>query len=375
MATGMQQGYLIIADISGYTAYLTGTELEHAQDILSKLIQTILDACRPPIELVELEGDAVYVYLPGSAAAGQTVLEAIEGAYFAFAARREAIARGTPCVCQACRNIPTLDLKFVVHYGEFVVQRLAGRVKPLGPDVILVHRLLKNRIAEEMGLRAYIFFTEAALARLGLDADALGLRRHKESYEHLGEVAGAVEDLAARWENEQATRRVRLGSASADVQHSVDVPAPPAVVWEYLTAPTHRIRWQPGLQRVAESLGTAARVGVGSEIQCDHGDGATAETILDWRPFEYFTTRACVTAPLQPNVVVTTELSPSGEGTRVTWYSAPGGGWRASLGLLLGRGKLLTSQRDGAERLRQLVAAEWQPPESEPATGPEASEP
>jgi uncharacterized protein YndB with AHSA1/START domain len=375
MATGTQQGYLIIADISGYTAYLTGTELEHAQDILSKLIQTILDACRPPIELVELEGDAVYVYLPGGAAAGQTVLDAIEGAYFAFAARREAIARGTACVCQACRNIPTLDLKFVVHYGEFVVQRLAGRVKPLGPDVILVHRLLKNRIAEEMGLRAYIFFTDAALARLGLDATALGLRQHGESYEHLGEVTGAVEDLAARWESAQATRQVRLGSGSADLQHSVEVPAPPAVVWEYLTAPTHRIRWQPGLKRVAERQGAAARVGVGSEMECDHGDGATAETILDWRPFEYFTTRGCATAPLQPNVVVTTELSPSGDGTRVTWYCAPGGGWRARLGLLLGRGRVLANQREGAERLRQLVATEWQPAEAEPAADPAPSDP
>jgi uncharacterized protein YndB with AHSA1/START domain len=363
MATRTQRGYLIIADISGYTAYLTGTELEHAQDILSKLIQTILDACRPPMELVELEGDAVYVYLPGTAAGGQTVLEALESGYFAFAARRDAMVRATACTCQACRAVPTLDLKFVVHFGEFVLQRLAGRVKPIGPDVILVHRLLKNHIAEEMGLHAYIFFTDAALAHLGLDAAALGLRRHVEAYEHLGEVGGAVEDLAARWQAEQATRRVRLDAGTARCRHAVDLPAPPAVVWEYLTAPAQRPRWEPGLRGLAAEVGTAARLGIGTEVRCDHGDAISAETILDWRPFDYFTISRALDAPLKPSVVVTTELAPMADGTRVTWYTTPGAGWRAAVGLLLCRGQLLTSQREGGERLRRLLAEEWQPAE------------
>ena len=30
-----QNGYLVIADISGYTAFLSGSELEHAEDSLS----------------------------------------------------------------------------------------------------------------------------------------------------------------------------------------------------------------------------------------------------------------------------------------------------------------------------------------------------
>jgi hypothetical protein len=240
MADAMQQGYLIIADISGYTAYLMGTELTHAQDILSKLIQTILDAYQPPIELVELEGDAVYVYLPGTVASGQAVLDAIEGAYFAFARQRDSIGQLAPCVCAACRNVPMLDLKFVVHFGYFAVQRLAGRVKPIGPDVILVHRLLKNHVAEVMGLHAYVFFTDAALTRMGLDVAALGIRRHGEEYEHLGAVEGGVLDLVARWEQERALRRLRLDAGAARCWQSVDLPAPPEVVWAYLTRPVLR---------------------------------------------------------------------------------------------------------------------------------------
>ena len=35
---------LVIADISGYTGYLAGVELDHAQDILLDLMSTIVSA-------------------------------------------------------------------------------------------------------------------------------------------------------------------------------------------------------------------------------------------------------------------------------------------------------------------------------------------
>jgi hypothetical protein len=61
---------LVMADISGYTGYLAGVELDHAQDILADLIDTIVGALRPPFQLSKLEGDAAFVYLvaPGSSA-------------------------------------------------------------------------------------------------------------------------------------------------------------------------------------------------------------------------------------------------------------------------------------------------------------------
>ena len=35
--TGPREGYLLLADISGYTEFLTGTELEHAHAIIREL--------------------------------------------------------------------------------------------------------------------------------------------------------------------------------------------------------------------------------------------------------------------------------------------------------------------------------------------------
>jgi hypothetical protein len=42
MATIPEHGYLLIADLTGYTAYLAGSELEHAPAIAGDLIETII---------------------------------------------------------------------------------------------------------------------------------------------------------------------------------------------------------------------------------------------------------------------------------------------------------------------------------------------
>ena len=54
-----QHGYLVLADISGYTSYLAGVELTHARDILTELLQLIVEHFKPLLFIVKLEGDAV----------------------------------------------------------------------------------------------------------------------------------------------------------------------------------------------------------------------------------------------------------------------------------------------------------------------------
>ena len=54
-----EQGYLAIADITGYTAYLNESELEHAQDSLSTILNLLIDQTKPPLTISRLEGDAV----------------------------------------------------------------------------------------------------------------------------------------------------------------------------------------------------------------------------------------------------------------------------------------------------------------------------
>ncbi|MEO6196952.1 MAG: DUF2652 domain-containing protein [Dehalococcoidia bacterium] len=172
------QGYLLLADISGYTAFLTGTELEHSHAIIRELTKLIRERLAPPMRFVKLEGDAVFCYAEAAAFQdGERLVELIEVCYFDFANRLLDMTRATTCRCDACKAIPTLGLKFVTHFGTFMVERDDGREDLAGPDVILVHRLLKNTISEGGGPQAYAFFTEACMQRL---PPSIKLPQHSE---------------------------------------------------------------------------------------------------------------------------------------------------------------------------------------------------
>jgi hypothetical protein len=82
-----------------------------------------------------------------------------------------------------------------VHHGPVVRQEMLGSVELVGPEVIVVHRLLKNSIVATHSLDAFGFFTDACLADTTLDPRALGMLRHLERYDDVGEIAGWVHDL------------------------------------------------------------------------------------------------------------------------------------------------------------------------------------
>ena len=174
MEAKTQHGYLVLADISGYTSYLAGTELEHSQEILTELLELIIHRFKSLLIISKLEGDAVFAYAPESKVPrGETLLELIESTYVAFRDRREAAHRRTTCECNACRAIPTLDLKFLTHHGDYFVQQVAGIQELVGSDVNLIHRLLKNHVSEATGWRAYALFTERSLEHIGLRPDGM----------------------------------------------------------------------------------------------------------------------------------------------------------------------------------------------------------
>jgi len=147
----------------------------------------------PPLEIQEVEGDAVFALGPDRALVPRTkVLDAVDDAFAAFRSRRRAMQADDSCSCNACRNVGSLDLKIVVHHGRFLRQLVGGRGQVAGADVILAHQLLKNGV----GKRAYLLLTEAALRWIGIDAARPGLAAHVERYAHLGDVRCFVTDFA-----------------------------------------------------------------------------------------------------------------------------------------------------------------------------------
>ena len=88
MSTNTRHGYLVIADISGYTSFVAKTELEHSQEILSELLELLVSRFQLTMTISKLEGDAVFVYAPEEIfVRSETLLEFVESTYVAFPSR------------------------------------------------------------------------------------------------------------------------------------------------------------------------------------------------------------------------------------------------------------------------------------------------
>lgn len=315
---------LLIADISGYTGYLAGVELDHAQDILADLMGTIVSALRPGFRLAKLEGDAAFTYSITEKVDGSLLLDTIERCYFGFRRRRRDVRQATSCECNACRRIPDLNLKFVVHHGTILRQRVAGHHELLGPDVILVHRLLKNDVIASTGIEAYTLFSQQCADVMDVDVSALGMRTSVETYEHIGAVPVWVHDLGRRWQDEESRTRVIVDERQAIYHFDIPTSAPPQIVWEFVTTPGRRMAWQLGVTGVKVTA-AGNRRGVGATTHCMHGKEASVEEILDWRPYDYYTIRNTVPTPAGSiRFLETMEFEPTPAGTVLHYrFGAP----------------------------------------------------
>ena len=156
------QALLVIADIGGYTPFmrLHRTSLAHAQDVVARLLEAMIDAA-PNLSLLEVEGDAAFLYTwTPEGQETPTVRMGIDqmvAMHRAFHTCQERIAALNNCSCEGCRQAGRLRVKFVAHLGDVAVQRVKRSAKLAGLDVILVHRMLKNAVP----IPEYLLLSEA----------------------------------------------------------------------------------------------------------------------------------------------------------------------------------------------------------------------
>jgi hypothetical protein len=282
-----QHGYLVLADISGYTSYLAGTELDHARDVLTELLELIVQHFKPLLNIAKLEGDAVFAYVPkAKLTRDETLLEMMESTYLAFRDRVEGIRRRTTCQCNACKLIPSLDLKFIMHFGEYLLQNVSGITELVGSDVNLLHRLLKNRICEATGWKAYVLFTDAAITQMNVKVE--NLYEQVESYEHLGKVRTFNMNLHERYKELKEAQRISVSPEEADWVSTRTIPAPPYIVWEWMNDIQKRLLWET-FDDVRPLIRPGGRMGTGAQNHCAHGKNVILEKVVDWHPFEHYT--------------------------------------------------------------------------------------
>lgn len=312
-----QDGYLLIADITGYTAFLRESELDHAKDSLRSLLDLLIEYTKPPLLISRLEGDAVISYAPeGSFLQGQTLVDLIEGTYVEFRRALDLMVLNTTCNCLACRNIANLDLKFFVHYGRFALESLPSYTELIGTDVNLIHRLTKNSVTEKTGMHAYVLYTKAALEQLGMPEMFEELTSQVESYKDVGEVKVYLMDMHPIWETRKHRYHKVVDPQEANHTIERDFPLPQPLLWEYLTNPKYRsIIFGADSQRIEDLK--KGRVADGSVYVCSHGKNITLQSIIDWHPFEQYTFQNAV--PGGGSVLTTISLKEHENGTTATF--------------------------------------------------------
>ncbi|HEY4138565.1 MAG TPA: DUF2652 domain-containing protein [Casimicrobiaceae bacterium] len=301
-----ERACFVIADISGYSNFLAAVEIDHAQDIIADFMDTAVKGLRPPFRLAKFEGDAAFVYAVNEKIDGSLLQDTIESAYFKFRRRMRDVKQASTCECKACVAMGDLDFKFVVHHGEMVKQKMGGREELAGRDMILVHRLLKNRVSEKFGSRAYALYSDACIQAMDIDPEAQGLVEHRETIDITGEVKVWLRNLDAAWENENERTRIEVTQDDAYVTWHFDIAATRQTLWEHITVPGQWQKWWPADAIIERS--SDGRRGVGTENHCMHGKDAIIEQVIDWRPLDYFTVSIRLPMPGAPAIVMTRAL-------------------------------------------------------------------
>ncbi|UFH53380.1 DUF2652 domain-containing protein [Spirosoma sp. KNUC1025] len=177
---------ILIPDISGFTEFMTTTELGHASRAINILIEAILSAIGGEYDVSEIEGDAVLLIKKGPAPSKKEILDSCLKIFNAFHFQRKWIQHYSLCPCRACQSIMNLTLKFVVHHGPLFEIKVGGFVKQSGPDMIVAHRLLKNDIDNH----EYLLMTEKLLQQMADSTEVVDREwaRSSAEYASIGKV-------------------------------------------------------------------------------------------------------------------------------------------------------------------------------------------
>ena len=171
-----QQALIFIPDISGFTKFVTDTEINHAKHIIEELLEILIDSNQIGLEVSEIEGDAILFYRFGKAPSSADMLRQVEEMFSKFHTHLKKYEKHRICNCGACCTASKLAVKFIAHYGQVSINTIRQYKKLFGKDVIVAHRLLKNDIDSH----EYSLFTENLLM-----ADETWNKMHEHAWDHV----------------------------------------------------------------------------------------------------------------------------------------------------------------------------------------------
>jgi hypothetical protein len=218
--------------------------------------------------------------------------------------------------------------------------------------VNIAHRLLKNHLVDATGWTAYALFTKDSLDAIQVYPDKL--HEQPEEYEHIGKIDTFSINLDERYRNYLADREMYLKAEDADLVVYKDFLVAPPILWEWSNEPKKRTLWALGSDWQEQSRPSRS-TRKGATNHCVNSK--VIERILDYRPFQYYTS-SMGRGPL--NFTQTVKFEETSSGTRLYWHVKLNGILPKFLRqficeLIVVKGMKI---HDGFERLRKLVEEE-----------------
>ena len=196
-----QRLVIILADLSGYTKFMVENQLSavHGQLCITALIETILREVAIPLQLQEIEGDAVFLYAahPGDEDDWRVVLDQVRTKlprfFEVFFAGVVTATESTPCRCAICSNADSLKLKVIVHSGSAVFHSMdAGETwNHVGVNIAEISQRIVTSLAIDNNGVIYA----GTIAASYQDASIYRSSDEGDSWQKVSSIYGTVIDI------------------------------------------------------------------------------------------------------------------------------------------------------------------------------------
>lgn len=185
----VDNGLIIIADISGFTNYIQATDIEHSQINVAKLLEAIIDENELGLSVAEIEGDAVFFIKFAYDFSFLEIMTQIKKMAIKFHQVLKELSLNKSCKCGACSTLEKLKIKFIVHTGKIGTIMIKDYCKLFGIDIIIAHRLLKNNLS----IDEYALFTNKIIQKFNKEINTIFpkdnlLSDSEIDYENIGRI-------------------------------------------------------------------------------------------------------------------------------------------------------------------------------------------
>ena len=263
----MSKSLLFIPDISGYTHFIQTTEVEHSQHVIAELLEILIESNDSGFELAEIEGDALFFYLPDKLLPPRLLLNQIEKMFTAFYSHLSLLKHNRICPCNACASAPNLQLKIVAHCGDLQFINVQGTRKPFGPSVIEVHRLLKNSVQSDN----YSLISEELMEEISMDqsfaSNIFNFNQGTDIYDgkNINYSFSKIDPKDLVLDELEPIKKIKF-NREPDLTFHQSFPVDAAKLLESITNYKYRLHWTEGVDKLEYKEEEVTRLG--TEHKC-----------------------------------------------------------------------------------------------------------